>query len=349
MTLTTMRAINIPTPGGPEALVAEERPLPSVEPEEVLIKVAAAGVNRPDSLQRQGGYPPPPGASDVPGLEVSGTVVEAGRAVTDLHLGDQVCALLAGGGYAEYAAAPHQQCLPIPRGLDLVSAAAIPETFFTVWTNLFDRGALTAGEIALIHGGASGIGSTAIQLARALGATVLATAGSQAKLEFCRSLGAEHAVNYKTEDFAAALKAHLGGAGVDVILDIAGASSFQQNLALLAPEGRLVIIGLLGGAKSERNQPVPADAPASHRDRLDPAAAHAPGEGRHSRCAARDDLAPAGVRHGSAGDSAHVPPGRRRRGPRAHGCRRHPGQAGAFGRPGATGWLTCWTWLKPKH
>ncbi len=253
MTVTTMRAINIPTPGGPEALVAEERPLPSVEPEEVLIKVAAAGVNRPDSLQRQGGYPPPPGASDVPGLEVSGTVVEAGRAVTDLHLGDQVCALLTGGGYAEYAAAPHQQCLPIPRGLDLVSAAAIPETFFTVWTNLFDRGALTAGEIALIHGGASGIGSTAIQLARALGATVLATAGSQAKLDFCRSLGAEHAVNYKTEDFAAAIKAHLGGAGVDVILDIAGASSFQQNLALLAPEGRLVIIGLLGGAKSEIN------------------------------------------------------------------------------------------------
>ena len=253
MSQTTMRVIKIPTPGGPEALIPGTRPLPGVEPEEVLIKVAAAGVNRPDSLQRQGNYPPPPGASDIPGLEVAGTVAATGRAVTDFKLGEPVCALLAGGGYAEYAAAPHQQCLPIPAGLDMVSAAAIPETFFTVWANLFDRGGLTSGEIALIHGGASGIGSTAIQLAQAFGARVFATAGSDEKLKFCESLGAEQAINYKSEDFAAVLKTVLGKRGVDVILDIAGASSFKQNLSLLATEGRLVIIGLLGGTETDIN------------------------------------------------------------------------------------------------
>jgi putative PIG3 family NAD(P)H quinone oxidoreductase len=251
--MTTMRVIDIPTPGGPEALVSGQRPLPPVEPEEVLIKVAAAGVNRPDTLQRQGNYPPPPGASDIPGLEVSGTVVELGRSVTDRSLGEQVCALLAGGGYAEYVAVDHRQVLPLPAGVDLVSAAAIPETYFTVWTNLFDRGQLASGEITLIHGGASGIGTTAIQLARALGARVFATAGSSEKLKLCESLGAERAINYKRDDFAAVLKDILGKRGVDVILDIAGASSFTQNMSLLATEGRLVIIGLLGGIKSEIN------------------------------------------------------------------------------------------------
>ncbi len=248
-----MQVIEIPTPGGPDALVPGQRPLPGVEPEEVLIKVAAAGVNRPDSLQRQGNYPPPPGASDIPGLEVAGTVADVGRAVTDRALGERVCALLAGGGYAEYAVVDHRQCLPVPAGMDLISAAAIPETFFTVWTNLFDRGQLGSDEIALIHGGASGIGSTAIQLARAFGARVFATAGSPEKLAFCRSLGAEQAFNYKTEDFAAAIRQALGERGVDVVLDIAGASSFAQNLSVLATEGRLVIIGLLGGAKTDIN------------------------------------------------------------------------------------------------
>jgi putative PIG3 family NAD(P)H quinone oxidoreductase len=253
MPSTTMRVIHIPTPGGPEALVPGQRPIPAVEPEEVLIKVAAAGINRPDSLQRQGNYPPPPGASEIPGLEVSGTVVDMGRSVTDRMLGEQVCALLTGGGYAEYANVDHQQCLPLPDGLDLVNAAAIPETFFTVWTNLFDRGQLASDEVALIHGGASGIGSTAIQLATALGARVFATAGTGDKLKFCESLGAERAINYKTEDFAATLREILGKRGVDVILDIAGASSFTQNMSVLATEGRLVIVGLLGGSRSEIN------------------------------------------------------------------------------------------------
>jgi putative PIG3 family NAD(P)H quinone oxidoreductase len=248
-----MRVIDIPTPGGPEALVLSQRPLPGVEPEEILIKVAAAGVNRPDTLQRQGNYPPPPGASDIPGLEVSGTVVDMGRSVTDRSLGEQVCALLAGGGYAEYVAVDHRQVLPLPKGVDLVSAAAVPETYFTVWTNLFDRGRLASGEIALIHGGASGIGTTAIQLAHARGARVFATAGSREKLELCESLGAERAINYKHHDFAAVLKDILGKRGVDVILDIAGASSFTRNMSLLATDGRLVIIGLLGGVKSEIN------------------------------------------------------------------------------------------------
>jgi len=253
MPKTTMRVIDIPQPGGPDALVLNQRPLPPVEPEEVLIKVAAAGVNRPDTLQRQGNYPPPPGATDIPGLEVSGTVVELGRSVTDRDLGEKVCALLAGGGYAEYVAVDHRQVLPLPDGVDLVSAAAIPEAFFTVWANLFDRGQLTSGEIALIHGGASGIGTTAIQLARALGARVFATAGTSAKIQLCETLGAERAINYKRDDFAAVLKDTLGKRGVDVILDIAGASSFTQNMSVLATEGRLVIIGLLGGTKSQIN------------------------------------------------------------------------------------------------
>src|SRR5437773_8516745 len=196
-----MIAIEIREPGEPEVLVPTERPKPAPAAGEVLIKVAAAGVNRPDVFQRRGRYPPPPGASDIPGLEVAGTVTDLGEGVSEWHVGDSVCALVAGGGYAEYCTAPAPQCLPVPRGLALVAAAAIPETFFTVWTNVFERGRLAAGESILIHGGSSGIVTTAIQLARARGARVFATAGSPEKCKTCEQLGAERAINYRTEDF----------------------------------------------------------------------------------------------------------------------------------------------------
>jgi len=218
---------------------------------EVLIRVAAAGVNRPDCLQRRGLYPPPDGASDLPGLEVSGTVVAAADDIATLSIGDRVCALLAGGGYAEYCTAPAVQCLPIPAGLDFAQAAALPETFFTVWTNVFDRGRLTSGETLLVHGGASGIGTTAIQLARAFGSRVLATAGSDEKCRLCEDLGAELAINYRTGRFLDIIKPATGG--VDVILDIVGGAYLDDNTKLLNAEGRLVIIGILGGAKGELN------------------------------------------------------------------------------------------------
>jgi putative PIG3 family NAD(P)H quinone oxidoreductase len=246
----TMTCVEIAQPGGPEVLVPATRPLPRPGPKEVLIKVAAAGVNRPDVLQRKGGYPPPPGASDLPGLEVAGTVAALGTDVTWPTRGEEVTALLAGGGYAEYAVAPVSQCLPVPRGLDLVQAAALPETFFTVWTNVFDRGRLTQGETFLVHGGASGIGTTAIQLARALGATVYATAGTAEKCAACERLGAAKAINYKTEDFVARIK-ELVPDGVDVILDMVGGDYVQKNIAALRTEGRLVQIAFLKGAKAE--------------------------------------------------------------------------------------------------
>jgi putative PIG3 family NAD(P)H quinone oxidoreductase len=248
-----MIAIEISAPGGPEVLVPVERPRPATGPEDVLIKVAAAGVNRPDVSQRQGRYPPPPGASDIPGLEVAGTIEELGAAVKPWRVGDRVCALVSGGGYAEYCAAPAAQCLPIPRGMDLVHAAAVPETTFTVWTNVFERGRLTRGESILIHGGSSGIGTTAIQLARALGARVLATAGSAEKCAACEQLGAERAINYREIDFVSAVKELTKGKGVDVILDIVGGEYLQRNLDSLAMEGRLVHIGQLGGSKAHIN------------------------------------------------------------------------------------------------
>jgi putative PIG3 family NAD(P)H quinone oxidoreductase len=219
----------------------------------VLIRVAAAGINRPDLMQREGKYPPPPGASDIPGLEVSGTIAARGSEVTRWHEGDDVCALVSGGGYAEYCVAPDVQCLPIPTALDLISAGAVPETFFTVWMNVFDRGHLRAEESFLVHGGASGIGTTAIQMARAFGARVFATAGTDDKCRACERLGAERAINYKTEDFAAALIALTRGRGVDVILDMVGAPYFSRNVDLLAVEGRLVQIAVMHGAKAEIN------------------------------------------------------------------------------------------------
>jgi putative PIG3 family NAD(P)H quinone oxidoreductase len=249
-TLALMRAVEIATPGGPDVLTLVERPDPTPAEGDVLIAVAAAGINRPDVLQRRGGYPPPPGASDIPGLEVAGTIAAVGPGVRGWRAGDRVCALVAGGGYASLCAAPAPQCLPVPASLDMVSAAAIPETFFTVWTNVFDRGRLKAGESALFHGGSSGIGTTAIQLAAARGARVFATAGSEEKCRACEALGAERCINYKTEDFAAAVKHLTSGRGVDVILDMVGGGYFGQNMAALAVDGRLVEIGFMGGSAS---------------------------------------------------------------------------------------------------
>ena len=215
--------------------------------------MAAAGVNRPDVLQRQGHYPPPPGASDIPGLEVAGEVAAVGDRVTEWRPGDAVCALVAGGGYAEYCVAPAPQCLPVPKGLTAIEAAAIPETFFTVWTNVFERGRLVAGETLLVHGGASGIGTTAIQMARALGARVFATAGSAEKCAACVALGAERAINYREENFVAVVKEATEGRGVDVILDMVGGDYIPRNLDCLALEGRLVLIALQRGARAELN------------------------------------------------------------------------------------------------
>jgi NADPH:quinone reductase len=219
----------------------------------VLIRVVAAGVNRPDCLQRSGSYPPPPGASDLPGLEVAGIVVAVADDVSRPSVGDRVCALVSGGGYAEYCTAPAVQCLPVPAALTLIEAAAVPETFFTVWTNVFERGRLQPGESLLVHGGASGIGTTAIQLATALGARVYATAGNDAKLALCEKLGALRAINYRSGKLYELIREQTGKRGVDVILDIVGAPYFSDNLRLLGDDGRLVIIAVLGGAKSEIN------------------------------------------------------------------------------------------------
>ena len=243
----TMTAVEITEFGPPDGLRPCRRDTPVPEAGEVLIEVAYAGVNRPDVIQRQGFYPPPPGASDLPGLEVAGTVVAVAGDVTDWRVGDRCCALVNGGGYAEYCTAPAGQCLPIPDGYDLRRAAALPETFFTVWSNVFERGQLKAGESLLVHGGSSGIGSTAIQLAAARGATVYATAGSAEKCRFCEDLGAHRAINYRHEDFAAVMKA-VGG--VDVVLDMVGGDYAQKNINSLRPDGRLVIIGFLGGPKT---------------------------------------------------------------------------------------------------
>lgn len=250
---TRMIAIEIAQPGGPDVLRPVERPVPGLRDGEVLIRVEAAGVNRPDVMQRLGKYPPPAGASDIPGLEVAGSIAEVGSHVARWAVGDRVCALVAGGGYAEFCAAPAPQCLPIPAGLTVTSAAAVPETFFTVWTNLFQRGGLRSGEHVLIHGGTSGIGTAAIQLARALGATVYATAGSSAKCDACVRLGAAVAIDYRSQDFVAVVGERTAGRGVDVILDIIGGEYLQRNLDTLAMNGRLVQIGLIGGARAQIN------------------------------------------------------------------------------------------------
>jgi putative PIG3 family NAD(P)H quinone oxidoreductase len=247
----TMTAIEIREPGGPEVLAPASRPVPEPGAGEVLIEVAAAGVNRPDVLQRLGGYPPPPGASDIPGLEIAGRVVALGPGVTDLAIGDPVTALVTGGGYAEYCTAPAPQCLPIPAGLNPIEAACLPETFFTVWTNVFDRGGLLPGEAFLVHGGSSGIGTTAIQLAKAFGARVFATAGSAEKCRACERLGAARAIDYREEDFVQVVKEATDGKGIDVILDMVGGDYIQRNISALAPDGRLCYIAFLGGSKAK--------------------------------------------------------------------------------------------------
>jgi len=247
-----MTCIQIREPGSPEVLELTTRPIPGPQSGEVQIKVIAAGVNRPDCIQRQGHYAPPPGVTDIPGLEVAGEVSAIGEGVADWSIGDAVCALVAGGGYGEFVTAPIQQCLPIPPGLSMIEAAALPETFFTVWTNVFERGALKHGETLLVHGGSSGIGTTAIQIARHMGARVMATAGSPEKCEACLKLGAERAVNYHEEDFVAAAK-EFGGKGVDVILDMVGGDYIARNIKALAPDGRLVNIAYLQGSKAEVN------------------------------------------------------------------------------------------------
>jgi NADPH2:quinone reductase len=248
--MTTMNAIEITAPGEPEVLQSCTRPRPVPNADQVIIQVAYAGVNRPDALQRAGLYNPPAGASDLPGLEASGTVVEIGENVSDLAVGDRVCALLPGGGYAEYVATPAAHCLPIPTGLSMKQAACLPETFFTVWSNVFMRGGLQAGERILIHGGSSGIGTTAIQLANAFGARVFVTAGSDEKCQACTDLGAERAINYRDEDFVDVMRA-VGGA--DVILDMVGGPYIPRNLKGLADDGRLVQIAFLQGPKTEVN------------------------------------------------------------------------------------------------
>ena len=248
-----MIAIEIREPGEPDVLVPVERPTPKPAPDEVLIRVAAAGVNRPDVFQRRGRYAPPPGASDIPGLEVSGAIEALGSRVTDWRVGDEVCALVTGGGYAEYCVAPAPQCLPVPRGMTVVTAGAIPEAFFTVWTNVFQRGRLQRGESILIHGGSSGIGTTAIQLAKTRGSRVFATAGSAEKCAACERLGAERCIDYRNGDFVAAVRALTGGHGVDVILDMVGGDYFARNIEALAVEGRLVEIATLHGVKAELN------------------------------------------------------------------------------------------------
>lgn len=248
-----MTAIEISSFGGPEVLKPAKRPVPQPVAGEVLIKVAAAGINRPDMLQRSGGYAPPPGASDLPGLEVAGEIVALGAGVTDWRVGDKTTALVAGGGYAEYCVAPAPQCLPVPKGFDMIHAAALPETFFTVWTNVFERGGLQAGETFLIHGGSSGIGTTAIQLAHQFGAKVITTVGSDEKAASCKQLGADLAINYRKADFVAEVLAATEKKGADLILDMVGGDYINRNLSCLAVDGRLVMIAFLQGAKAEVN------------------------------------------------------------------------------------------------
>jgi NADPH2:quinone reductase len=248
-----MTVVEIASPGGPEQLKTAVRPIPQPGEGEVLVRVEAAGVNRPDVMQRQGRYPPPPGASDLPGMEVAGEIVALGPKVSDLSVGDKITSLLPGGGYAAYAVAAAPLCMPIPKGVSMVEAAAIPETYLTVWTNLFERGGCKSGDIVLIHGGTSGIGTTAIQLAKAWGARVYATAGTEKKARACEALGAVRGIDYKTEDFVEVMRAETKGQGVDITLDMVAGSYVQRNLDIAALEGRVVTISLLGGSRAEIN------------------------------------------------------------------------------------------------
>jgi len=249
----TMKCVEIREPGGPDVLTMAARNVPVAQAGEILVKVAAAGVNRPDVIQRKGLYPPPPGASDLLGLEVSGEVVALGEGVTNVSIGDTVCALTNGGGYAEYCVVPAEQCLPVPSGLTMEEAAAVPETFFTVWFNLYLQGGLKPGQTLLVQGGSSGIGTTTIQMATALGVTVFTTAGNDAKCQACRDLGASLAINYKDKDFVEAIKEATNGKGVDMILDMVGGDYISRHIKCLAKKGRLINIAYLQGSKAEVN------------------------------------------------------------------------------------------------
>lgn len=246
-----MKAIEINGAGGPEVLQVVDRPKPELKPGEVLIQVKAAGINRPDVAQREGNYPPPPGASDLPGLEVAGIIVEGDVSGTNLKIGDEVCALTPGGGYAEYVAAPAAHCLPIPKGLTMEEAAGLPETYFTVWVNVFDRASLAEGESLLVHGGASGIGTTAIQIAKAMGNTVYATAGSDERVKAIEAMGCDKGINYKTQDFVEEIKTLTNKRGVDVILDMVAGDYVDKNIRCLAEDGRLTMIAIMGGRMGE--------------------------------------------------------------------------------------------------
>jgi NADPH2:quinone reductase len=248
---STMTAIETREPGPPQVLQPAQRPVPQIGPDDVLIRVVAAGVNRPDVLQRKGHYPPPQGTTDIPGLEVAGEVVRAGANVTEPRVGAQVCALIAGGGYAEYVVAPAVQCLPVPASVSVAEAAALPETVFTVYYNVFQRASLCAGETVLIHGGSSGIGTTAILMCKAFGARVIVTAGTTEKCAACKALGADHAINYKEDDFVAATERLTEGKGANVILDMVGGNYVPRNLTAAAVEGRIAVIATQGGAKAE--------------------------------------------------------------------------------------------------
>lgn len=244
-----MKVVEISHPGGPEVLKISDRPMPKADKGEVIIKVKAIGINRPDVLQREGNYPPPAGASDIPGLELAGTIIDGDLSNSEFKLNDEVCALVAGGAYAEYCVAPIAQCLPVPKGFSMVQAAAIPETYFTVWSNVFDRGNLKAGESLLVHGGASGIGTAAISLAKALGNPVYATVGNDDRIKAIEALGCTKGINYKTQDFVAEIKSLTNERGVDVILDMVAGDYIERDIKALADDGRIVIIALLGGSK----------------------------------------------------------------------------------------------------
>ena len=316
-----MTAIGIKAPGGPDMLVPEERPVPTPGAGEILVKVAAAGVNRPDVMQRQGHYPPPPGAPDIPGLEIAGEVVALGAGVKRWKIGDKVMALVAGGGYAEYCLAHESHALPVPAGLSMVEAAAIPETFFTVWHNMFERGGLKAGETLLVHGGSSGIGTTAIQLAKAFGARVITTAGSAEKCEACRKLGADVAINYKTEDFVAATKAATDDKGADVILDMVGGDYIARNYEAAAVEGRIVQIAFQGAPKATvdfRRMMLKR----LHHTGSTLRARSVADKGAIARAVEEQGAAAARGRQGQAGDLQDLPAARGRRRPCADGNQR---------------------------
>ncbi len=309
----TMTAIEIAEPGGPEVLRAASRPTPTPATGEVLIQVAAAGINRPDIMQRKGQYPPPPGASDIPGLEIAGKVVAVGLGVNHLRIGDEVCALVTGGGYASYCVAPEPQCLPVPKGFSMVEAAAMPETFFTVWHNVFERGRLVAGESILVHGGTSGIGTVALQLAKAFNAgAIFATAGSRDKCHACEKLGATRGIDYKHEDFVAVIKQATANRGVDVVLDMIGGDYIQKNLE--HPRGRGPPCQHRDPARrGRRGQFRPGDGQAFDPDRIGAPPAQRSRERRDGGGAQAEGLAAARRRQGEAGDPQDLPVNRGRR------------------------------------